>query len=403
MGPSVIARGTRHRRSVLLAVGFAAALLLLAAPQAHAFIYWSNFGNADRTTIGRADDDGLNLNSDFVTGANAPCGVAVDDHHLYWANYGMGGGASSIGRSDLDGNNLDQSFIPLSASAVCGVAVDTSHLYWTATGHGSGGAVGQADLAGTSPNESFIGGTTGPCGVAVNTNNIFWANNGNGTIGRSDRAGGNVNQAFISGSPSSEPCGVDANDTNVFWANFNDGTIGRAQVDGGGVNQSFITGADHPCGVAIDGAHVYWANFSSGTIGRADLDGNNVDQAFMTFPGNPCGIAVTHTPPPPTPPGPPFNDFGFKRVKKNHKTGTAKLVLNLPGAGSVAISGQGVRPVTKDASAAGLLPVKIGATGAARAQLESDGRVRVTIVATFTPSGGDARSKSKRITLLLKL
>ncbi len=59
--------------------------------------------------------------------------------------------------------------------------------------------------------------------------------------------------------------------------------------------------------------------------------------------------------------------------------------------------------VTKDASAARLLPVTIRSTGSARARLESDGRVRVAVVATFTPSGGDARSKSKRITLLLKL
>lgn len=265
----------------------------------------------------------------------------------------------------------------LTASAVCGVAVDTGHLFWS---------------------------TTGPCGVAINANNIFWANNGNGTIGRSDRNGGSVDQSFITGG--SLPCGVDASDSYVYWANFNDGTIGRAQVDGNGVNQSFITGANNPCGVAIDGSHIYWAQFSDGGIGRADLDGNNVDQNFMHFPGNPCGVAVTHTlpppPPPPTPTGKPFNEFGFKRVKKNRRAGTAKLVLNLPGPGSISVGGQGVEPLDAQASAAGNFPVRIRATGAAASQLESTGSVRVSVVVSFIPTGGDESAKTKRITLLLK-
>lgn len=299
----LLARGTRHRRAAASIALVATALTLVAwvgAPRAHAFVYWTNFGNADRTTIGRADNDGLNLNPDFITGADAPCGIAVDDNHVYWANYGMGTGLSSIARADLDGGNPTQPFIPLSATAVCGVAVDTDHLYWTATGHGSGGAIGEADVAGTNPSESFIGGTNGPCGIAINTNNLFWANNGDGTIGRSDRFGGNVEQNFVPSNPGSAPCGIDANDTYVYWANFNSGTIGRAQADGGDVRQSFITGASNPCGVAIDDTHIYWANFSAGTVSVADLDGNNVTSFDVG--GNPCGIAVTHTLPPPPPP-----------------------------------------------------------------------------------------------------
>jgi virginiamycin B lyase len=218
----------------LLVAALAAALLLLAAPRAHGFVYWTNFGNADRTTIVREDNDGLNINTDFITGANAPCGIAVDQAHVCWANYGMSNGASSIGRAELDGGNPSQSFIPLTASAVCGIAVDIAHLYWTATGHGTGGAMGEADLAGTNPNEPFNPGH-GPCGVAINTNNLFGANNGDGTIGRSDRFGGNAQQNFVPSNPGSAPCGIDASDTYVYWANFNSGTIGRAQLDGSDV------------------------------------------------------------------------------------------------------------------------------------------------------------------------
>lgn len=215
----------------------------LGAPRAHASIYWSNFGNADRTTIGRADDDGGNLNTDFITGADAPCG---------------GGGRRQLPllvELQLDRrrernrpvrsrrHQPPQSFVPLTTPAVCGVAVDTAHLYWTATGHGSGGSIGESDLDGSKVHEGFITGTHGPCGVAVNANNIFWANNGDGTIGRSDR----------------------------------------------------------------------------------------------------------------------------------NRTGTTKLVLNLPGPGSVTVGGQGVDPLNAQASAAGNFPVRIRATGAAADQLQSTG------------------------------
>ena len=92
-------------------------------------VYWAN--NADSpcvlgvcaagTTIGRADLDGNNVDDDFITGANRPCGVAVDSQHIYWSNSGTG----TIGRANLDGTNPDPNFVP-AASASCGIAVDAA-------------------------------------------------------------------------------------------------------------------------------------------------------------------------------------------------------------------------------------------------------------------------------------
>ena len=84
------------------------------------------------------------------------------------------------------------------------------------------------------------------------------------------------------------------------------------------------------------------------------------------------------------------------------RAGTAKLVLNLPGPGSISVGGQGVEPLDAQASAAGNFPVRIRATGAAASQLESTGSVRVSVVVSFIPTGGDESAKTKRITLLLK-
>lgn len=90
-------------------------------------------------------------------------------------------------------------------------------------------------------------------------------------------------------------------------------------------------------------------------------------------------------------------------MKKNRKAGTAKLVLNLPGPGSVSVGGKGIESLGAQAGAAGNFPVTIRAAGAAEKQLESTGSVRVSVVVSFTPTGGDESAKTKRITLLLKL
>lgn len=80
-------------------------------------VYWTNFGTG---TIGRLDLDGQNVNQSFITGASDPFGVAVDSGHIYWTNFGTG----TIGRALLDGHEVNQSFIT-GASLPAGVAVDS--------------------------------------------------------------------------------------------------------------------------------------------------------------------------------------------------------------------------------------------------------------------------------------
>src|SRR5438067_13842256 len=83
-------------------------------------VYWANFYGG----IGRADLDGQNVNQSFITGYANPAGVAIDGSHIYWANVN----SSSIGRADLDGQNVNQSFIT-GFSVADGVAVEGSHVY----------------------------------------------------------------------------------------------------------------------------------------------------------------------------------------------------------------------------------------------------------------------------------
>jgi hypothetical protein len=57
----------------------------------------------------------------FIPNVDA-CAVAVDDSHIYWADYG-GASGGSIGRANLDGTGVDEDFIE-TAGGTCGVAVD---------------------------------------------------------------------------------------------------------------------------------------------------------------------------------------------------------------------------------------------------------------------------------------
>ncbi len=147
-------------------------------------IYWTNSFTGE---IGRADLNGSNVNQSFITGAYGPAGIAVDSSHIYWTNYagpndaddrpcrpgrakrepelhhrprcprrrgcrfrphllGQQGFNGTIGRADLDGQNVNQNFIIPPASYPWGVTVDSGHIYWT-----NGllvGTIGRADLDG---------------------------------------------------------------------------------------------------------------------------------------------------------------------------------------------------------------------------------------------------------------
>ena len=239
--------------------GFPAPAATAGPAQAH--IYWSNQNGSAGDTIGRADIDGTGVDPSFITGANGPGGLALDDTHIYWTNTGSGptfGCGTTIGRANRDGTGVNQSFIT-AAGSPNSIAVDGAHLYWTNVGCplGSGTTIGRANIDGTGVDASFITGASSPLGIAVDQAHIYWANVG--------AAPGTSN------------------------------SIGRANLDGTGVDQNFISTATGPGGVAVDCTHIYWANFGpfiGSTIGRANLDGTGAEQSFITGASGPTGVAV---------------------------------------------------------------------------------------------------------------
>ena len=212
------------------------------------------------------------------------------DGFVYWANVGAGTG-TTIGRANLDGSSPNQSFIT-GASGPCGVAVNSSHIYWA---NSSTGTIGRANLDGTSPDQNIVSGADTPCGVAVDAAHVYWANSNSTTIGRANLDGGSPSQSFITGA--NVPLSVAVDSAHVYWDACTGGgtTIGRVDLDGvSNKDPSFVTGGDNTCGVAVDGSYVYWANYvmSVNSIGRASIGGGPGDNSFITGANNPCGVAV---------------------------------------------------------------------------------------------------------------
>jgi hypothetical protein len=200
-------------------VGLVVMTLAACASQSAASVYWANFNNASGTTLGTANEDGTGVMPSFITGADGPCGVAADRFHVYWGNYGVFTFKSpSIGRANLDGSGVEQTFISTGGPVVCGVAVNSQYIYWANTDFlANGTTLGRAKLDGSGITTDFISGASGPCGVAVDNMYVYWANNKTGTIGRATLDGTVIDADFITTDVGAAPCGVAVYSGHIYW------------------------------------------------------------------------------------------------------------------------------------------------------------------------------------------
>jgi hypothetical protein len=94
------------------------------------------------------------------------------------------------------------------------------------------------------------------------------------------------------------------------------------------------------------------------------------------------------------------NDFTFGKAKKNKKKGTAKLTVNVPGAGDLELAqSKKVKGAQKRAPSEGSVKLAVKPKGKAKDKLADRGKAKVNAEVTYTPDGGDQRTKSKRIKL----
>jgi hypothetical protein len=247
---------------------------------ASAYVYWVSGTGA----IGRANLDGTDVDSSFITGLSYPRELAVDDKYIFWSE-----GTGPIGRANLDGTGIVGNLLGGAYLAPFGIAVAGPQIYWSS----QFGAIGRANLDGLDEDSSLlIPGDYPADAVAVDSTHIYWIDGSpSGGIGRANLDGSGVNASFIATPTYLFGLALGPAGNYIYWSNGTN-AIGRATYAGGDVDPTFITGADQPEGVAIYGGRIYWANGGNGTIGRANLDGTDVEQNFITGLNGPTGIAV---------------------------------------------------------------------------------------------------------------
>jgi hypothetical protein len=151
-------------------------------------------------------------------------------------------------------------------------------------------------------------------------------------------------------------------------------TIARANLDGTGVDRSFIT--PHPAaycpfsqeaapGLAVDGAYVYWSS---------EWEPRPRDS----------------------------NRFGFGKVKRNARKGTAKLAVKVPFRGQLSLAETKRVKRVSTLAKAGWARLPIRPRGTAKQRLATRGRVKVKATVTYVAqdSCGDPRTKSRKLTLI---
>ena len=239
--------------------------------------------------IGRASSgDGSEVNNGLALLEDRPQGVASDAEHLYWAEPGR----DAIGRSELDGSNVEPDFIT-GASNPQSVAVHGSRIVWTnAADEGEGtGTIGRADLNGsgaaTEIEQGCVSGASDPGGIDFNSTYVYWGNAGNGSIGRAAIGGScaaadsGAEQTFW-GSGGKGALAVSGDSIYTSSRSSNRGEVFRANLDGSGVRvmvaQQKQT-VNTPPAIALDGSHLYWSTPPdpsepfAGSVSRQDLAG----------------------------------------------------------------------------------------------------------------------------------
>ncbi|HEY5052949.1 MAG TPA: choice-of-anchor Q domain-containing protein [Solirubrobacterales bacterium] len=107
--------------------------------------------------------------------------------------------------------------------------------------------------------------------------------------------------------------------------------------------------------------------------------------------------------PGPTPPASPSNKFKLGKLTLNKKKGTATLLVNVPGAGTLTLAGKGVKKVSLSAKSAGTLKLLVKALGKAKKGLAKTGKAKLSLKLTFAPGGGVAATQSEKVKLVKNL
>jgi streptogramin lyase len=183
--------------------------------------------------------------------------------------------------------------------------------------------------------------------------------------------------------------GMTFGDDGAYWfGQFNSNDLGRLTPEGEYTTLGGFPAAPNrgPRQITTGPDNTLWVTL--------DVPGDVNNDAVARVAG-----VVAEEPPPDD--GPPDNDFQFGKVKKNKKKGTATQTVIVPGPGAVQLArSKKVKGDEESTAVGGEVKLKVKPRGKADRRLEQDGKAKVGLEVTYTPSGGDPNTKGKKLKLV---
>jgi DNA-binding beta-propeller fold protein YncE len=158
-----------------------------------------------------------------------------------------------------------------------------------------------------------------------------------------------------------------------------------------------------PYGIGVVGGKIYVDEQKANTFARVEAFGDPIPP---TEPGPPPSGPVAPGPSAPSAPSVPTaprevpsNKFTFGKLELDPRKGTATLSVVLPGAGSLSLGGNGIKPVSTRVAKAMTAKLSVRLVGRARLALARSGTATVLAELTFTPVDGAPGSRTRRLRL----
>lgn len=165
-----------------------------------------------------------------------------------------------------------------------GIVADDRSVVWT---NEDSGEVVTASVRGDAPLRVLAHGRLRPYAVTMDATHVYWANEGDGTLARVSRAGGEV-EILVRGQ--SWPVGTLVDETHLYWLDRTAGAILRIPK-GGGVPQWLAKPSVGSLAMAFGGTHVYWAGTEDSRVMRVPKTGGATEVLLMGQP-RPYDIVV---------------------------------------------------------------------------------------------------------------
>ncbi len=381
-------------------------------------VYWAN---AFDNTISWANLDGSG-GGNVATGAapiHTPYGIAVDPStgRIYWANFE----GASIGYANLDGSGGGEVSIP--AGLVLepdGVALDprSGRIYWSnfegefvgGKAVKAAGTIGWADLSGVGagllpiPQEFLVG----PSGLAIDpaAARIYWADEFGGSIASASLDGSSAAYLDVSGATSTDPSYpslLKAPESSAAPTLSGGTAVGSTLTCKPGTwagdlveSQLYRTPQTMAIAWTLNGAPLNGATAATLTAtqpGAYACQSIATDGAGQTVSTSGSITVAAPVPLPPT------VSVRLTRVKFDKNHGTATILVNVSGPGTLSLSGKKVVPRSVKASGAGIAKLKVASKGGALKTLIRSGKVRVRLTVKFLATEGARASATRAITL----